>query len=125
MNLKLELQPELLTICRLEPDQEVPSWALAGRFFTVTRHSKELAIVCESRLAPTNIRSVGTWRALVIQGPLPMELTGVLAAVVCPLASAGVSLFGASTFDSDYIMVAEDDLHRTMEVLHNAGHVIE
>ena len=124
MKLKLRLQPHLLTICRLEPDQKVPKWALAGSFFTITRHAGELAIVCESRLAPKNVRSHGIWRALVVQGPLDMDLIGVLAAVVCPLAAAGVSLFGASTFDSDYVMVLEQDLKRAIAVLRKVGHKI-
>ena len=74
-------------IWRLPPDEAVPRWALAGRFFTVTRHAAELAIVCESRLCPENVRHHGSWRALVVQGPLNLDLTGVLAAVVCPLSA--------------------------------------
>lgn len=123
--LTLKLQPERLTICRLEPDHPIPPWAIAGSFFTVTRHSTELAIVCESRLAPKKVQRVGRWRALVVKGPLPMDLTGVLAAVICPLAAAGVSLFGVSTFDSDYIMVLERDLKRATAVLRRAGHRVE
>ena len=120
--LKLKLQRQLLTVCRLEPDQAIPAWALAGSFFTVTRHPAELAIVCESKLAPKNVRRHGSWRALVVEGPLDLNMTGVLAAVVCPLAAAGVSLFGASTFDSDYVMVLERDLPRAQAVLRRAGH---
>jgi hypothetical protein len=120
--LKLNLQKQLLTVCRLEPHLAVPRWALSGSFFTVTRNASELAIVCESRLAPKKIRRHGIWRALVVEGPLDMDLTGVLAAVVCPLADAGVSLFGASTFDSDYVMVLEQDLARAVAVLRRAGH---
>ncbi len=50
-----------------------------------------------------------------------LDLTGVLAAVVCPLAAAGVSFFGASTFDSDYVMVLQRDLRRALSVLRLAG----
>lgn len=120
--LKLNLQPERLTVCRLDPGRAVPRWALAGRFFTVTRNAVELAIVCESGLCPPQVRRHGSWRALLVEGPLDLDMTGVLAAVVCPLADAGVSLFGASTFDSDYVMVLEQDLRRAIAVLRRAGH---
>src|SRR5437660_12135707 len=62
MRPKLKLQRQLLTVCRLEPDQAIPTWALAGSFFTVTRHAAEVAIACESRLAPKNVRRHGRWR---------------------------------------------------------------
>ncbi len=74
------------------------------------------------------------WEPEIVEGrkllpggprPLDMDMTGVLAAVVCPLAAAGVSLFGASTFDSDYVMVLEQDLPRAVAVLRRAGHRVE
>lgn len=41
-----------------------------------------------------------------------------------PLADANISIFPVATFDTDYIMIREDNLPRTLEVLRAAGHTI-
>src|SRR5690242_12530732 len=41
-----------------------------------------------------------------------------------PLAPAGISVFGISTFDTDYLLVNESDFERALVVLQKAGHSI-
>jgi hypothetical protein len=57
-------------------------------------------------------------------GPLAFSLVGVLASLLDPLADANVSVFVVSTFDTDYLLIKEQDLPRAMEVWRRAGHVI-
>jgi hypothetical protein len=59
-----------------------------------------------------------------VAGPLEFSLTGVLAAIAVPLADAGVSIFAISTFDTDYLLVKEDDVAKAMEALRAAGHSV-
>ncbi len=49
---------------------------------------------------------------------------GVLASLVGPLAGAAVSVFVLSTFDTDYVLVKEEDFGRAVEVLVREGHSI-
>jgi hypothetical protein len=49
-------------------------------------------------------------------------MTGVLASLAGPLASAQVSLFAMSTFDTDYMLVKAEALERAVKVLKDAGH---
>jgi hypothetical protein len=49
-------------------------------------------------------------------------MTGVLASVLEPLASARVSIFAISTYDTDYVMVKERALAKATKALRAAGH---
>jgi hypothetical protein len=59
-----------------------------------------------------------------VQGPLEFSLVGVLASIALPLARAGISIFALSTYDTDYIMVKEETLDRTVSALSQAGFLV-
>jgi enamine deaminase RidA (YjgF/YER057c/UK114 family) len=108
-----------LAICRLEPSERIPSWALelhAG-FVNITRTPDELSIVCPQEAVPPDTQVEEDWRALVIPGPIPFEATGVLSALATPLADAGIPIFAISTYDTDYVLVRQCNLERALEAL--------
>ncbi|HKF26301.1 MAG TPA: ACT domain-containing protein, partial [Candidatus Acidoferrum sp.] len=63
-------------------------------------------------------------RLLQIEGKLAFALIGVLASVAGPLAEAEISIFAVSTYDTDYLLVSENDLDRATQVLDAAGHTV-
>jgi hypothetical protein len=52
-------------------------------------------------------------------------MTGVLAALSAPLAEARIPLFVLSTYDTDYILVREQDIEAAAATLTACGHCIE
>ncbi len=118
--LTLSVLPETLAICRLEREASVPDWATGG-FVSITRTSDELSIVCDERAVPSGVKADRGWRALKIEGPLDLALTGVLASIAVPLAEAKINLFAISTFDTDYVLVKADRLADASGVLRSAG----
>ena len=120
--LTLSVLPETLAVCRLGPDDAVPSWAGAGEFRAVTRTASELSIVCRDASVPAAVTANRGWRAIAVDGTLDFALTGVLAALASPLAAAGVSIFAMSTYDTDYVLVKQDTLDRAVAALTQAGH---
>jgi hypothetical protein len=62
------------------------------------------------------------YRALAVVGTLDFALTGIVASLAAPLAAAGISIFGISTYDTDHILVREDCLSEAKSVLAAAGH---
>jgi uncharacterized protein len=60
-----------------------------------------------------------------VAGPFALSEVGVLAALAGPLAKASVSLFVISTFDTDYLLVSEEQLHAAMAALKDSGHHIK
>lgn len=123
--LTITVHPELYAICRLEPKAEVPAWASGTTFFTVSKTKDELSIVCEDRGVPEGVHAERKRRLLQVEGTLAFTLTGILAAIAMPLAEAAISIFAVSTYDTDYVLVAESDLENAIAVLEKAGHAIQ
>jgi uncharacterized protein len=121
-SLALRVLPQTFAICRMPAEAELPAWALAGGWASITRTAAELSIVCEASRVPGEVRKVGPWRAMEVQGPLDFSLTGIMAVLAGALAGAGISLFAVSTFDTDYILVKAETLEDAVHVLRNAGH---
>ena len=120
--LTLAILPEPLAICRLGPEEGVPSWAQIGAFHTATRTPTELSIVCRDDAAPASVTSSRGWRAIAVEGTLDFALTGILASLAGPLTAAGVSIFAVSTYDTDYVLVKAETLGRAVAALAAAGH---
>lgn len=121
--LTIAVHPGRYAICRLEPEAAIPAWAARG-FVSVTRTPNELSVVCAESGVPGEVHAEKGRRLLQIEGTLAFTLTGVLASVAAPLAEAEISIFAISTYDTDYLLVSEEDLPATVEVLEAAGHTI-
>jgi hypothetical protein len=116
--------PGSYAICRLAPGDSVQPWAVSGAFFSVTRTPTELSVVCNAARVPSAIKADGPWLALAVRGPLDLNITGVLAGLATPLATAGISIFAVSTYDTDYVLVRANDMDRAVRVLREIGHKI-
>lgn len=120
--LTLSCLSEPLSICRLDPDASLPSWAFAGDFTSVTRTGDELSIICCSGNVPGEVRCEKGYRCIKVEGPLDLSLTGIIASLTTVLAHSGISTFAVSTFDTDYLLVKEDHLEKALQTLVDAGH---
>jgi uncharacterized protein len=124
-NLKLDLLPDRLAICRLAPDATIPEWAATGAgFYSVTRAPGELSIICAEGAVPAAVKHDSGWRVFKIEGPFDFSAVGVLASVAAPLADAAVPIVAVSTFDTDYVLVKADQVERAVLALEGAGHQV-
>jgi uncharacterized protein len=124
-HLPLELLPDTLAICRLEPGAPVPSWAAGpSPFLTLSRTAEELSITTLQSAVPAGVSCERDYRAVRVRGPLPLNLVGIVAAIADPLAEAGMSIFAISTYDTDYVLVKARELEQALQVLGRAGHQI-
>jgi len=121
-NLKLSLLSDTFAICRLEPEAGIPSWALAGDFFSVTRTKEELSLVCPQEMVPEGTHCEKDFRSIKVEGPLDFALVGVLASLTEALAQEEISILAISTFDTDYLLVKEAQVDRAVQKLTQAGH---
>jgi hypothetical protein len=121
---ELSLLTETFTVCRLAADAALPEWATQGQFFSITRTSDELSVIVETDFVPEKLRTEVSWRALKVHGPFNLSEVGVLAALVAPLAAAGVSVFTISTFDTDYLLVQRTQWREAVAGLRDAGHTV-
>jgi hypothetical protein len=111
-------------ICRLHAAAPLPSWAATGAFSSIARTPHELSIVCTSGEVPADVQAQRGYRGLVVRGPLDFGLVGIVAALSAVLASASISIFVVSTYDTDYLFVRAGDLERAVTVLRDAGHIV-
>ena len=123
-DLPLVLLPEKLSVCKLPAEAAFPDWANAGDLLALVRTRDELSVVCAERYVPPEIKAERGWRAFQVQGPLDFSMIGVLASIALPLARAGISIFVISTFETDYILVKENNLERAVEVLSQTGFLV-
>jgi len=119
---QLTVLPGFFAIVHLAADAPLPSWASAGDFFSVTRTSDELSVVCLATQVPSSLASEMGWRALKVHGPFALSEIGVLAALAAALAHAKVSSFAISTFATDYLLVSDKSLNAAVAALRAAGH---
>ena len=119
--LRISILRSRFAVARLAPSAAVPSW-VRGAFTSVTRTEHELSIICDDTAVPDDVRSERGWRGLMVEGPIPFEVTGVAAALVAPLAAAKISVFLLATFDTDYLLLKEEVFARAVEILRAEGH---
>ena len=123
-SLRLSVLEERLAVCWLEPRAEIPPWATSAPFFCVARNPDELSVVCPEEHVPAAITCERGWRALKLQGPFGFELTGVLASVAAPLARCEVGILAIATYDTDYVLVKEEQLDPAIAALRERGHEV-
>lgn len=135
MQLSLTVLPERFAICRLKPTAAIPDWA-RSQFCSITYTVTELSIVCPEAQVPADTAANAAsdqaatmqvepgWRAFQVMGTLDFGLTGILAAISTPLAAAKISIFAISTYDTDYVLVKQENCDLAVEVLTQAGYQI-
>lgn len=122
--LDLELLPARYAVVRLPPDAGLPAWLRPQGFRNVAWTADELSIVCEETMPPDDAHAERGWRCFKLRGPFDFALTGILVAVLEPLAAAGIGIFAVSTFDTDYVLVKDSSLQAAIDALAGAGHRI-
>ena len=117
--LTLQILPQALTVCKVA---DFSGFALSGLYF-IGNTDDECSLVCETEKTPSNTtaRQDG-WRALRVLGTLDFSLTGILSGIATVLADAKVGIFAVSTYDTDYILVKQENLDRAVEALKKAGY---
>src|SRR5262245_39779026 len=111
-------------VCRFAPGTAIPPQMLVGPFCSVTRTSEEVSIGGPQDAVPAGRACEPAWRCLLVAGTVPFSAVGVLASLTAPLADAGVAIFAASTFDTDYLFVKGVDYDKALTALSRAGQSI-
>lgn len=115
--LTMKLLKEKYGVCRLNKTELIPEWAKNSDFFSITKTSDELSIVCFEDSIPNDVKCEKDWRVLKIEGPLDFSLIGILASISTILAQKGISIFAISTYDTDYILVKNKDIDNAIDSL--------
>ncbi len=123
MNLSLEVLNYLYAIYRFDTNAQLPEWIYQSEFYSITKTSDEISVVTSQQIiAPNNVKCSGMWRVIKIIGPLDFSLVGIIADIAGILKQEQISIFTISTYDTDYILVKENNLNKAVKALKERGH---
>jgi len=121
--LVLSVLEETFSIHRLAPDASFPEAVSECDFYSLSKTTDELSLVCPEHLAVKSEKSNPDWKCLKVAGPLDFELTGILAGITDVLAKEKLSVFAISTFDTDYILIKKQGLTAAISALERVGYI--
>ena len=111
-----------LTVCKVS---EISDMDLTAEFFFIGKTDEELSLVCKTEDIPADaIERDDGWKGFRIQGILDFSLIGILSKLSGILADHKIGIFAVSTYNTDYILVKEEDFDRALNVLASEGYTI-
>lgn len=118
--MQLQLLHESLTVCQVATVDDVD---LHDDIFFLCKTDEELSLVCKTDSAPaaTLSREDG-WRGFRITGVLDFSLIGILSKISAILAEKEIGIFAVSTYNTDYILVKEENLDKAVAALTDSGY---
>ena len=121
--MKLKKLPYALTVCKLDSAEHID---LNADFYFIGRTDEELSLVCRTESTPENtIAREDGWRGFRIEGTLDFSLIGILAPITAILAENKIGIFAVSTYNTDYVLVKEENYEKALAVLEAAKYEIE
>jgi hypothetical protein len=126
MNLKFTVLKDVYSIYRFEKYSNIPEWAYKTDFYSITRTNEELSVVSKHIDIKTteNILVDKHWRIFKIHGPMPLSQIGIIAHISDILRKGKISIFTIGTYDTDYIMIKDNNTNKAIRLLENEGHEV-
>ena len=111
-----------LSVCKVTDISDID---LTSDFYFIGKTDEELSLVCKTEDTPHNTteREDG-WRGFRIQGVLDFSMIGILSKLSGILAEHKIGIFAVSTYNTDYILVKEENFERSLEVLIAEGYTV-
>ncbi len=95
-------------------------------FCFAAKTDREFSLVCLTEYVPEEtLEREDGWRAFRVAGTLEFSLIGILSRISDVLAEAGVGIFAMSTYQTDYILIKENQLEKGLDALRKAGYMID
>lgn len=111
-----------MTVCKVASELDID---LNKEFYFIGKTDEEYSLVCITEDTPINtIEREDGWKGFRIQGVLNFSLIGILSEIFGILADNKIGIFSVSTFNTDYILVKEENFDRALKVLAFAGYNI-
>ena len=111
-----------LTVCKVSNIADIDT---SADFYFIAKTDEELSLVCRTEDVPeSTLEREDGWKGFRIQGVLDFSLIGILSKLSGILADEGIGIFAVSTYNTDYILVKEENFDRALSVLSQAGYEV-
>ena len=118
--MELKIIDDKLTVCKVA---DISAIDLTADFFFIGKTDEEVSLVCRTADTPSKpIERDDGWRGFRIQGSLDFSLIGILSKLSGILAEHKIGIFAVSTYNTDYILVKEENFARALEALSSEGY---
>lgn len=113
-----------MTIAKLSSVVSLPT--NARHLYSLSVSHDELSIVAPTQWLKDKpiTEAQHHWQAIKIDETLDFNMIGVLASIAQQLAQAKISIFVISTFNTDYLLVQNKHIGKTLMTLRQQGHSI-
>ena len=111
-----------LTVCKV---RDTSSIDLDLEFCFACKTDEEISLVCKTCDVPSDtLEREDGWKGFRITGVLDFGLIGILSKISGILADNGIGIFAVSTYNTDYILVKEENFDRALKALSENGYEI-
>ena len=111
-----------LTVCKVT---DISNIDMTTEFLFIGKTDEELSLVCKTEDTPKQtIERNDGWKSIRIQGTLDFSLVGVLSKLSGILANHEIGIFAISTYNTDYILVKEENFEKALKILAFEGYTI-
>ncbi len=120
--MELNIIDHKLSVCKVTDISDID---MTADFYFVGKTDEELSLVCKTEDTPIKtIERDDGWRGFRIQGVLDFSLIGILSKLSGILAEHKIGIFAVSTYNTDYILVKEENFDRALEALLFEGYKV-
>jgi hypothetical protein len=120
--MELKTLPNDLTVCKVANASAID---LGKNFYFIGKTDEEISVVCPTGSVPSDtVARDDGWKGFRIQGVLDFSLIGILSKISGILADNSIGIFAVSTYNTDYILVKEENFERALEALEKAGYKV-
>ena len=120
--MELKVIDHKLSVCKVK---ELSDIDLTSDFYFVGKTDEELSVVCKTEDVPVaTVERDDGWRGFRIQGVLDFSLIGILSKISGILAEHKIGIFAVSTYNTDYILVKEENFDRALDALASEGYTM-
>ena len=111
-----------LSVCKVK---NITQADISSDFYFIGKTDEEVSLVCRTECVPAEtIDREDGWKGFLIQGVLDFSIVGVLAPIADILADNKIGIFAVSTFNTDYVLVKQENFERAMDLLAEAGYFV-
>ena len=122
--MELQKLPYQITVCQLT---SVDTIVQDTDFYFIEKTKDEISLVCKTEDTPSNTvagKREDGFRGFRIQGVLDFSLIGILSKISGILAEQKIGIFALSTYNTDYILVKEENFENAMAALETKGYCV-
>ena len=121
-NMELKKLDYDLTVCKVSDVSDID---MNAEFYFIGKTDEEISLVCRTEDTPANTTECDNgWKGFRIQGVLDFSLIGILSKLSGILAEHKIGIFAVSTFNTDYILVKEENFEKALKVLETEGYTV-